>query len=201
MYFRIPIPYPGIKDKDDHQVVAWLLKRIGWATNEFLYGKCYPIFKALYVKFYTDSSDIMDFIHDIYVDIIGDRKRSDTCKLQTFNYQSSLYTWMGVVSSRYCFLKYKKQIYTDSLDDGDRNFEILVSNPINENIFDRDDLEKIMNMIANDRYRQLIQLRYMQGLSNEETALQLNMSMDVYYNKHRLAKVRFVSALKKEGLL
>lgn len=201
MLFRIPIPYPGIKDKDDHQVVGWLLKRISWATNEFLYGKCYPIFKSLYTRFYTDCPEIMDFIHDIYVDIIGDRKRVDTCKLQTFNYQSTLYTWMGVVSSRYCYLKYGKQIFTESLDSGDRNFEILVSNPVTDCFFDREDLEKIMNMISNDRYRQLINLRYLKGLSNEETAKQLNMSMDVYYNKHRLAKVRFVSALKKEGLL
>lgn len=182
-------------------MVEWLLKRIGWATNEFLYGKCYPIFKSLHARFYTDCPEIMDFIHDIYIDIIGDRKRVDTCKLQTFNYQSTLYTWMGVLSSRYCYLKYNRQVYTESFESGDRNFDILVSNQMTENTFDREDLDKIMNMIANDRYRQLIRLHYVEGLSNEETAARLNMSMDVYYNKHRLAKVRFVSALKMEGLL
>lgn len=201
MHFLLPIPFPGIKDKDDHQIVGWLLQRVGWVTNEFLYGKCYPIFKSLHVRFYTDCPSILDFIHDIYIDIIGDRKRVDSCKLQTFNYQSTLYTWMGVLSSRYCYMKYKKHIYSESLDEGDRNFDIIISNNINENIFDKDDLDKIMNMIANERYRKLIRLHYLEGLSNEETAVQLDMTMDVYYNKHRLAKVRLVSALKKEGLL
>ena len=36
--------------------------------------------------------------------------------------------------------------------------------------------------------------------SNEETAQLLGMSMDNYYNKHKLAKEQFVTTLKKEGI-
>lgn len=202
MFIRLPIPFPNIKNADDRQVVSWLLDMIGWATNEFLYGKCYPIFKSLHVRFYTDCPDIIDFIHEIYIDIISPRKTSNICKLQTFDFRSTLYTWMGVLSSRYCYSKFKRQIYTESLNDGDRKFDIMTSNNTKmEDIFDKEDVIKILGMITNDRYRQIIRLHYLEGKSNEETADLLNLSMDVYYNKHRLAKVRFITALKMEGLL
>lgn len=201
MQILLPIPYPRIKDKDDHQVVEWLLKRVDWATSEFLYGRCYPIFKSLHNRFYSDSPELLDFIHNIYVDIIEPRKKSEKCKLQTFSYKSTLYTWMGVVSIRFCYAKYKVSIQLINLDDSDRNSDIPISKPTINDIFDREDLEKILDMMTNDRYRQIIRLHYLDGLSNEETAQKLGMDLPNYYNKHRLAKVQFVKALKKEGLV
>ncbi len=56
-------------------------------------------------------------------------------------------------------------------------------------------------MMTNNRYRRLIEYRYLQGFSNEETAQKLEMSMDNYYNKHKLAKAQFCAILKKEGLI
>ena len=37
--------------------------------------------------------------------------------------------------------------------------------------------------------------------SNEETAEILGMTMDNYYNKHKLAKEQFAKILRKEGLI
>lgn len=201
MKIQLPIPFPNIKDKDDHQVVDWLIKRVEWATREFLYGRCYPIFKSLHNRFYSDCPEILDFIHEIYIDILQPRKKSEKCKLETFNYRSSLYTWMGVVSIRFCYARFKVSVQLINLDDSDRNTDISISKPSINNIFDREDLDKILEMMTNERYRQIIRLRYVNGCSNEETAKQLSMDMPNYYNKHRLAKVQFVNALKKEGLL
>lgn len=198
---KIPIPYPNIKNKDDHQIVSWLLARLGWATNEFLYGKCYPLFKSLHTRYYSSCPELEDFIHDIYIDIIQPRKDNKECKLNTFSYKSTLYTWMGVVSIRFCYAKYKKAIHIINSDDSDRYSDISISNHAINDLFDREDLEKVLDIMTNSRYKELIRLRYLCGLSNEMTAKQLNMDMDNYYNKHRLAKVQFVNALKKEGLL
>lgn len=55
--------------------------------------------------------------------------------------------------------------------------------------------------MPNQRYRKLIEYRYIQDRSNEETAALLSMSMANYYNKHKLAKAQFVATLRKEGLL
>ena len=63
------------------------------------------------------------------------------------------------------------------------------------------DIKKILDMMPNLRYRHLIELRYIEEKTNEETATALNMTMDNYYNKHKLAKVQFCNILRKEGLL
>lgn len=201
MSIRLPIPSPRIKDVDDHKIVAWLLKRVEWATQQFFYGRCYPIFKSLHSRFYTASPELIDFIHDIYIDIMEPRRKSEKCKLQTFGYQSTLYTWIGVVSRRYCYAKYKISIEIFSLTDSDRNSDISPSKPTINDIFDREDLEKILEMMTRERYRNIIRLHYVDGYSNEETAAKLDMDMPNYYNKHRLAKVQFIQALEKEGLL
>lgn len=201
MYISLPVSFSRIKDKSDHEVVAMLLKRIDWATKEFLYGKCYPVFKSLHSRFYSDCASIMELIHEIYIDIIEPRKKNEKCKLETFSYRSSLYTWVGVVSLHYCYIKFNKSIPTIILDVSDRNSDITLSKSSISNIFDREDLDKIIGTMTNDRYRQIIKLHYVEGVSNEETANRLGMDMPNYYNKHRLAKVQFLNALKREGLL
>lgn len=202
---RLPKPYPRIKDMDDHEVVSLLLDHIEWATVEFFYGKSYPIFKFLHTKFRKSLRiEVIDFIHDIYVDIIGKRKQAKTCKLATFTFRSTLCTWIGVVSTRYCYAvirKNKVSAATENLDDGDRFFDEMLSNSINDNIFDKEDLNKMLAMMRNNGYRELIRKRYVEGKTNEETAAELNMKMDNYYNRHRLAKVQFINILREEGLL
>ena len=64
-----------------------------------------------------------------------------------------------------------------------------------------DDVKKILEMMPNERYRRLIELRYVKEKTNEETAMALEMTMDNYYNKHKLAKAQFCNILRKEGLL
>lgn len=64
-----------------------------------------------------------------------------------------------------------------------------------------EDAYKILDMMPNRRYRKLIELRYIKELSNEETADSLGMTMPNYYNKHKLAKAQFCSALRKGGIV
>jgi DNA-directed RNA polymerase specialized sigma24 family protein len=65
-------------------------------------------------------------------------------------------------------------------------------------------MSDVMNVIAlmpNQRYRTLIEHRYVHDRSNEETAALMSMTMPNYYNKHKLAKAQFVATLRKEGLV
>lgn len=63
------------------------------------------------------------------------------------------------------------------------------------------DLKTVIALMPNQRYRTLIEHRYVCGRSNEETAALMSMTMPNYYNKHKLAKAQFVAALRKEGLV
>lgn len=52
--------------------------------------------------------------------------------------------------------------------------------------------------MPNKRYSELIHLRYLELKTNEETAKELGMSLENYYNKHKLAKEQYERIFRKE---
>lgn len=60
------------------------------------------------------------------------------------------------------------------------------------------DVETILRLMPNQRYAQLMRLRYLDMKSNEETAQAMNISMDNYYNIHKRAKAQYERTLRKE---
>ncbi len=197
---NLPIKVIMILKWDDHQIVSALLSLIERPTWEFFYGKCYPVFKSLYSHYYTDCAEITDFIHDIYIDIMSSKDEDAHCKLELFKFRCALHNWVGVVSIRYCYAKYKKRIM---FVDSDRNDLVSVSLDDKETVFEPGmmlsyDLKKILDIMPNERYRKLIFLRYFLDNSNEEVAKELGLTMENYYNLHRRAKVQFISVYNNE---
>lgn len=43
----------------DQKIVQAILRRDTFITKEYLYRKCYPLFKAVYDKYYTDCEMLM----------------------------------------------------------------------------------------------------------------------------------------------
>lgn len=196
---KLPIPYPYIAKWPDQKIVPSLLHFEQLPTAEFFYGKSYPMFKSLYRRYTTGCAEVIDFIHEIYIDIIQPRPISKRCKLETFNYKCSLRNWVGVVAIRYCYARFSKQDLVEILPEDE--VESCSAEPAmfaNMRGLDKQDVEMILQMMPNKRYRELIRLRYLEGYDNEETAQKLRMTMANYHNKHRLAKVQYIQAFLKE---
>ena len=73
--------------------------------------------------------------------------------------------------------------------------------PTHEGIFfnfNREDVLAILKLMPNKRYSELIRLRYLEEYTNEETAEALGMTMENYYNKHKLAKAQYIRIYRKE---
>ena len=66
------------------------------------------------------------------------------------------------------------------------------------NNFNREDVLAILKLMPNKRYSELIRLRYLEEYTNEETAEALGMTMENYYNKHKLAKAQYIRIYRKE---
>ena len=195
---KLPIPYPYSAIWSDKKIVPSLLRMEKLPTAEFLYGKTYPVFKSLYDRYYTNCAEVIEFIHEVYVDFIEPRPISKRCKLETFNFKCSLKNWVGVVAIRYCYHQFKRQIPTEMLTDGD-SFSVSEPSILTDmGTLNREDVEAIIGMMPNERYQKLIRYRYLDELDNEETAEKMGMSMENYYNKHRAAKVQYVQAFLKE---
>ncbi len=185
----------------DREIVNAILNRDKNVSFFFLYKKCYPLFKSCYEKYYTDCESCIEFINDIYVYIMTPGVQTEKCYLSTFGFSCSFTCWLRIVTENYCRQLFKKRL--DIIDTPENVGDRKISEPISPNIdsLNRHDVEIVLSLMPNKRYSSLIRLRYVEEKSNEETADILGMSMDNYYNKHKLAKEQFAKILRKEGLI
>lgn len=185
----------------DREVVSAILNRDARITRLYFYEKCYPLFKARYDKYYTDCESCVEFINEIYTYIMTPGVKTSKCYLSTFGFSCSLTCWLKIVTENYCHQLFKRRL--DTIDNLEYVGDRITPEPISPNIelLNRCDVEVILNLMPNKRYSNLIRLRYVEEKNNEETAGILGMSMDNYYNKHKLAKEQFAKILRKEGLI
>ena len=167
------------------------------------------MFKSIYNNYFTDNSDVYEFINEIYILILTPNKETGRCQLDNFRGESTLATWLKTACLFYCYHRYERknripivEIPNNNDDDNDDYADRLLDNSYSTTMdmssIDRSDLEVVISTMTNERYRNIIRLRYIERRSNEETAEALGMSMANYYNKHKLAKEQFVIALRKE---
>ena len=192
----------------DQEIVKALLAKDMEVTSYFLYQKSYPLFKHLFDKYYTDCDSCIELANQVYMILIYPQKNGK-CKLESFGFKSSLNTWVGVVAKNYCYASFKVRIQTvPDIPTGNKNGDRLEPTddsippePIDMDQINKSDVRKILDLMPNKRYRSIIEMRYLQEKDNEETAKALGMSMENFYNKHKLAKAQFKAILEKEGRL
>lgn len=187
----------------DREIADAIQRRDARITHDFLYRKCYPLFKSINDKYYTDCETPVELINQIYVYILLPKKSSGTSKLQDFGFRCTLTMWLKIVTENYCRQLFGRRMQVDENNDtsSDRlnlGEESLVSNTRN---LDMADVKKLLKMMPNRRYSRLIEYRYIEEKSNDETAALMEMTMDNYYNCHRRAKAQYCEVLRKEGLL
>ena len=99
---------------------------------------------------------------------------------------------------------YEPLLHTAEKEDGedtmsDRMGDEALSNPIDFSDMNRVDVEVLLGLMSNVRYRNIIRLLYLEQRSHKETAEALGMSMDNYYNKRILAERQFKQVCRKEA--
>lgn len=80
----------------------------------------------------------------------------------------------------------------------DRKETMYGSIEIDVNNLNREDIQKLLDLMPNSSYRKLIRLRYFEQKNNEETARILGVTMGNYYNMHKRAKEQFTFYCRKE---
>lgn len=188
-----------------------LLRHDGKVTRVFFYQQYYPLFKSIYDNYYTDCACIKEFIDEIYILILAPSKTTGKCQLENFRGESTLTSWLKTTCLYYCYNKYelkermpKYEPISSFKDDEseestDRTDAIYGSNDIDFDNLNRQDALAILSLMPNKRYRNIITMRYLEQKTNEETAEALGMTMDNYYNKHKLAKEQYERVWRKEA--
>lgn len=192
----------------EREIVDAILMRDQMVTQQYLYVKCYPLFNAVFKNYHTDCLTCVEFINEIYTHLLKPSIDTGQCKLQTFLFGSTLTTWLKTVAVFYCYERYrrkKKIAFVEEKNEdvesrGDRFDTYAASLYEEESLMARDDIEAILCLMPNKRYGMIMRLRYLEGLSNEETAMALGMSIDNFYNKQMRARKQFGEILNKERL-
>ena len=198
---------------EDLQIARALINRDERVTRRYYYEQCYPLFKSIYKNYYTDCQSCKEFMDEIYIIILAPSKTTGKCQMENYRGESSLASWLKTVCLYYCYNKYElKQrmpIYEplphseekDENDDvfGDRSKKEELSNPIDFSGMNRADVEALLSMMSNIRYRNIIRMLYLEQKSHKETAEALGMSMDNYYNKRILAEKQYRHVCGKEA--
>lgn len=203
MVIRPVMTHSVIATLTDQEIVKAILDRDTYITKEFLYRKCYPLFKAIYDKYYTDCKTCFELINEIYAYIMIPQKNTGISKLAAFGFRCTLTMWLKVVAENYCHQLYARRMEIDRDSDVGSDRKMPDDDSLTENThrLDMEDVRKILNMMPNQRYRKLIEYRYVDDKTNEETAMLLAVTMPNYYNMHKRAKAQYCEVLRKEGLL
>lgn len=191
----------------EEEIVAALLKHDSTVSNWFFYKKCYPLFKAIFLKFRPSFEqhgvmieDTLDFTHEIYSYIMMPRDMKEkghekTCRLETFGFECSLFSWLKVVTMRYCLGLIKNKLEFEVLEktnsEGDVFFPNEPSTSMDEFNLAFNDLMTVINMVHLPRSRQILYMHYIEKLSSEEAATRLGISRAAYDNALSRAKKEF----------
>lgn len=194
---------------EDLQTAEALIKRDEITTRKFFYKQCYPLFKSLFDNYYTDCENCKEFIDEIYLLVLAPSKTTGKCQMENFRGESTLTSWLKSSCLFYCYKKfeikermprYEKISHQNknNLEDDDRNDSIYGSLDLDISKLNRSDTMSLLKQMPNKRYSELIRLRYLEQNTNEETAKALGMTMENYYNKHKLAKEQYKMIQGKE---
>lgn len=195
---------------EDLQIAKSLIVRDEMITRKYFYQQCYPLFKSIFDNYYTDCANVKEFIDEMYIIVLAPSKLTGKCQMENFRGESTLTSWLKTACLFYCYKQFeikgkmpkKERLPLSNADDdddaGDRADSIYGSLEIDFSNINRQDAQVIIKQMPNKRYGELIRLRYLELMTNEETAKALGMSMENYYNKHKLAKAQYERIFRKE---
>lgn len=194
---------------DDLKIAKDLIERNSSVTLDFFYKKCYPLFKSIYENYHTDCSSCIEFISEIYIVVLSPSAKTGKCQMENFRGESTLASWLKSACIFYCYKKYKRkeqmpmnEPLTNNCDENDnysdRYIDLGASCEMDCNKMNMEDVNTILELMPNKRYKELIKLRYLESKSNEEVASIMRVDMDNYYNLHKRAKSQYERVYRKE---
>lgn len=165
---------------EDLQIAKSLIVRDEMVTRKYFYQQCYPLFKSIFDNYYTDCANVKEFIDEMYIVVLAPSKLTGKCQMENFRGESTLTSWLKTACLFYCYKQFeikgkmprKDRIPLSSANDdddkGDRSESIYGSLEIDFSNINRQDAQVIIKQMPNKRYGELIRLRYLELMTNEE---------------------------------
>ncbi|MCQ2270167.1 MAG: sigma-70 family RNA polymerase sigma factor [Bacteroidales bacterium] len=177
----------------DQELLSRVVAQDKAAIEYFFYFRFYPIFEKIVLHTLHNQVETEELINEFYIYLQSD----NWSKLKTFEWKSSLSTWLTVVASRF-FVK-KKQELTKidgekvlNIDDFTNVLKTESTLPIT-----RADLYDAIHKMRNPKHKWVL-LSELMGYSTEEMAREMNTTVINIYNYKKRAKIELVELLNEK---
>lgn len=167
----------------DREIIQCLIDRDNNITDQFFYIKCRPLLAAIMRLVFNYPVDYAEMVSELYAYLMAD----DCARLRQFQFRSSLYQWLKVVATRF-FIHKRDSLIDDSSQEPPyewRDAEKAVDSL--ENVTLKIDVEKMLSLMDNQRYADVLRHLIIQDEETETYAESIGVTVDNLYNIKRRA--------------
>ena len=178
----------------DQEKISSLIAHDPKVTAQFFFKDCRPLFVSIIRRvFGPQIVDYDEIISEIYVLLM----ENEAHRLKQFNFESSLYQWLKVIAIRHC-MKLKSQAKVIENESKEPLNNRVKSSLSTECSLANMDLDSLLGKMKNQRYAMVIRLLMIDGLTPEDVASQLSITVANLYNIKRRAIVALTEVALKD---
>ena len=164
----------------DQEIINGLIAHDKQLTEEFFFVKCRPLFLSVMKYVFDYEVDYDEMVNELYLYLMAD----DAVKLRHFEYRSSLYQWLKVLSIRF-FIKKRSRMIDNTSQEALYDEQDYVAPEKDAGA--RYDLERLMESMPTKRYVHVIRRLILENWTPERLAQEMNISLANLYNIKRRA--------------
>jgi RNA polymerase sigma factor (sigma-70 family) len=184
----------------DEEIVSALIERNRFVTRQFFYVNCRPLLTSVINKVFDYAVEYDEFVNELYQLLMAD----DARRLRQFDFRSSIYQWLKTVAIRH--FAQKKSLLIDNSSKfspikteegqdftGEEDSELVNTE---SRIAARIDLERLLSLMANERYAFVIRKLMLEDVEPKALAKDMGVTIENLYN----IKKRAMAVLTKVAL-
>ena len=176
----------------DKEIIQGLIARDNRVTEEFFFVKCRPLFCSVMKKVFSYEVDYEEMINELYIYLM----EKDAEKLRNFQYRSTVYQWLKVLSIRF-FIKRRAKMIDDASQETPYNMTTAESSN-SQDVSVEGDIERLFDSMPNKRYVYVIRRLVLEGWKPENLAQEMNVTTANLYNIKWRAMAQLTKVALKE---
>ena len=174
----------------DQELLNRVVEQDEAAIEFFFFHRFYAVFEGIVIHTLHNQLEAKELINELYIYLQSD----NWSKLRTFEWKSSLSTWLTVVATRFFIKKKQELTKTDdfqvlNIEDFTDILKIESSLPLT-----RSELYDAIHKMRNPKHKWVL-LSELMGYSTEEMAREMNTTVINIYNYRKRAKIELVELL------
>ena len=165
----------------DHEIIQGLIARDNQVTEDFFFVKCRPLFYSVMKQVFDYEVDYDELVNELYIYLMED----DAIKLRNFQFRSSVYQWLKILSIRF-FIKIRVRMIDDNSQETPYDSNDQTETSVSE-MSAKDDLERLFEAMPTKRYVYVIRRLIIEEWEPDQLAQEMNITTANLYNIKRRA--------------